>query len=273
MDMENNKFDEIIDNSEETSVDSEKYQIHIENFDGPLDLLWALIKKSKIDIVDVSLSKITEQYLQYLRMMDELNVNLASEFINMASELIYYKSRILLPAGEIDDEYFVPPLPPELVQKLLEYKKYQQATSEMMNLYELQSDSYVRKSDISQFIDNEEYTTMSLFDLLNAFVEVLGTQKKVEEREIKFDEILVSDRIDHIIAFLRKQEKITFKELFKTVPSISMVVATFLAVLELTKVQKIKIMQNKAFGTIFIFRSFNPDQEIKPAEFNLTSAG
>ncbi len=273
MEMENNNIEEILGDAEESVKDSEKYVIHIENFNGPLDLLWALIKKSKIDIVNVSLSQITEQYLLYLRKMDELNVAVASEFINMASELIYYKSKILLPAGEIDDEYFVPPLPPELVAKLLEYKKYQQATSQMINLYELQSDSYMRRSDISEFIDNEEYTTMSLFDLLNAFVDVLGTQKKVEEKEIKFDEILVSDRIDHIIALLRKNEQITFRELFKSVPSVSMVVATFLAVLELAKVQRVKILQHKTFGTMHLFRNFDPDKEIKVTEFNLTSAG
>jgi hypothetical protein len=100
----------------------EGYVLHIDNFDGPLDLLWGLIKKAKIDITEVSISQITEQYIAYLRLMEELNIQVASDFILMASELLYYKSRALLPGGEMEDEYFVPPLPPELIQKLLEYK-------------------------------------------------------------------------------------------------------------------------------------------------------
>src|SRR6056297_984409 len=133
-----------VNGNTEQGVTDQKYIIHIENFEGPLDLLWSLIKKAKIDITEISLAEITEQYLQYLKLMEQLNVNIAMDFIVMASELIYYKSRVLLPGAEIDDEYFVPPLPPELVQKLLEYKKYQQASKTLWDMYEIQSDSYFR---------------------------------------------------------------------------------------------------------------------------------
>lgn len=250
-----------------------KYIIHIDQFEGPLDLLWSLIKKAKIDIVDISISEITEQYLKYLSMMKDMNISIASEFINMASELIYYKSKMLLPTSEIEDEYFIPPLPPELVQRLLEYKKYQKASYNLKDMADIQSEAFARETDISKYIENEEYTTMSLFDLLNAFVDVLGSQSKIEEKHIHFDEILVSDRIDFLVNLLRKKERITFKELFPTVPSVSMVVASFLAVLELTKVQKIKIMQKKNYGSIEIFRNFDPDTYKRDEEFELTSAG
>lgn len=265
----------IVDDSVEDAEkkDSNRYIVHIENFEGPLDLLWSLIKKSKIDIVDVSLSDITEQYLNYLKQMKEMSITIASEFINMASQLIFYKSKMLLPTSEIEDEYFIPPLPPELVQKLIEYKKFQKASFSLKDMADLQSDAFTRESDISKFIENEEYVTMSLFDLLNAFVDVLGSQEKVEEREIKFDEILVSDRIDYLVESLRKKESLNFKELFPNIPSISMVVATFLAVLELTKVQKIRVLQKKNFGTIELYRNFDPEKYYRSDEFELTSAG
>jgi len=119
------------------------YIINIDKFSGPLDVLWELIKKSKIDITEVSLSGITEQYIEFLKLMEEMDVKLASDFILLASELIYYKSRVLLPTGEVEDEYFTQPLPPELIQKLLEYKKFQKVTDELKNLYDVQNDVFV----------------------------------------------------------------------------------------------------------------------------------
>lgn len=246
------------DQTPQENTSDEKYIIHIENFDGPLDLLWNLIKRSKIDIVEVSISKITEQYISYLRAMEARNVAVASAFISMASELLYYKSKALLPTETLDDEFFIPPLPRELVEKLLEYKRYQKSALEIKSLYDKQSESYVRENDFSKVREKEEFTTMSLFDLLNAFVDVMSQAKTVEKREIVFDEILVSDRIEHIISLLRKKEQITFKQLFHSIPSVSEVVATFLAVLELTKMQSIKVMQHQVYATIHLFRSFDP---------------
>jgi segregation and condensation protein A len=246
-----------------------KYILHIENFEGPLDLLWNLIKKAKIDIIDVSISDITEQYIAYLKLMDRLNISVASEFIAMASELLYYKSKALLPTGEIEDEYFIPPLPPELVQRLLEYKKYQLSSLQLREKFDQQSDCFARESDISQYVDNNEYTTMSLFDLLNAFVDVLGSQKEIEEKEIIFDEILVSDRIDFILDLLKDREKIGFYEIFSEHPSKAEIVSTFLAMLELSKMQRVKIMQHNVFGTIDIFRNFDPGNSGNPDNRNI----
>ncbi|MDA3901243.1 MAG: segregation/condensation protein A [Spirochaetes bacterium] len=244
--------------SDSSEAAQEKYVIHIDNFDGPLDLLWNLIKRSKIDIIDISISKITEQYILYLKQMEEQNVAIASEFIAMASELLYYKSKILLPSGEIEDEFFIPPLPRELVAKLLEYKRHQKSALEIKGLYEKQSESFTRENDFSKVKDDDEYTTMSLFDLLNAFVDVMSVTAPIEEREIVFDEILVSDRIDFIINFLRTKEQISFKQLFHSIPSIPEIVSTFLACLELAKMHSIKVMQHKQFGTIHLFRNFDP---------------
>lgn len=243
-------------------IQNESCILHIDNFDGPLDLLWGLIRKSKIDIVDVSLAEITRQYLEYLRQMEERSVTVAIEFIQMGSELLFYKSKALLPSGDMDDGFYIPPLPKELIEKLLEFKRFQKTAQEMKKRYEVHSETFSRENDFSKLIDNSEYTSMSLFDLLNAFVDVMGKSSKPEEKEIIFDEILVSDRIDLIIKMLRQKEQITFRHLFHSIPSISEVVATFLAVLELAKMHKVKVMQHQVFGTIHLFRTFDIDETV-----------
>ena len=162
----------------------DRYIIHIENFEGPLDLLWDLIKKAKIDITEVSLSKITEQYIAYLKLMESINVKIATEFIWMASELLHYKSKALLPSGDIDDEYFVPPLPPELIEKLLEYKKFQKASGQMRDLYDQRSDIFTRQNNLEEMVGTDEYIEVSLFDLLKAFADVMESQSVIEQEEI-----------------------------------------------------------------------------------------
>ena len=244
--------------------------LHISNFEGPLDLLWSLIRKAKIDIMEVSISQITEQYILYLKMMEKMNVSVATDFIIMASELTYYKSKSLLPTGEMDDEFFIPPLPPELVQKLLEYKKFQKAGSSLREMYDLNQDSYSRSSDISEFIDSKEWHTMSLYDLLNAFAGISGRTEKKEERTIKFDEVLVSDKIKLIIDMLQNAERIDFFSLFAEESTRGEIIATFLAILELTKIHKIKIMQSNNYEDIAVFRTFEPGS-YNPDEFTVTS--
>ena len=240
---------------------AERCILHIENFEGPLDLLWNLVKRSKIDIVEVSISEITEQYINYLKLMEKMNFSVATEFINMASELLYYKSKALLPSGEIEDEFFVPPLPPELIAKLLEYKKYQLSSLTLKSLYDQQSDCYMRDVPVVKHEGEEEFVTMSLFDLLNAFVDIMSTNKEPEEKEIILDEILVSDRINFLVGLLRKKEKILFHEVFSRAPSRAEIIATFLAILELAKLHRIKILQERNYGEIHISRAFSLDED------------
>jgi segregation and condensation protein A len=232
---------------------SEKYIIHIDNFEGPLDLLWDLIKRSKIDIMEISLSHITEQYLAYLRLMEKLNIHIASEFILMASELLYYKSKAILPAADLEDEYFMPPLPPDLVEKLLEYKRFQIMSRKLVEGYDLQSNCFSRNGDSP--IGDDVYLDLSLFDLLNAFVDVYDAARDVEEEEIVFDEILVSDRIDFINVLLRDQEYIFFHDIFTSQANRSEIVVSFLAILEMAKSGFIRLLQHTVFGDIRIQRA------------------
>ncbi|MEJ5363050.1 MAG: segregation/condensation protein A [Spirochaetota bacterium] len=227
--------------------------LHIENFDGPLDLLWELIKKSKIEITQVSIADITEQYLEYLKLMESINIPVAMEFIVMASELLYYKSKALLPGADIGDEFFVPPLPPELIQKLLEYKKYQIASKNLLKLHEMQSDVFTRKiSPVS--VDEEVYIEVNLFDLLNAFVDVLEADREIQQQRIVFDEILVSDRIMLLVSMLQNKDKIEFHEMFTQNPGRMEVVVTLLALLEMIRIGAITVLQHAQFGNIYIFK-------------------
>ncbi|HOM87145.1 MAG TPA: segregation/condensation protein A [Spirochaetota bacterium] len=227
--------------------------LHINNFEGPLDLLWELIKKSKIEITQVSIAEITDQYCNYLSLMEKINIPIAMDFIVMASELIYYKSKALLPGSDIGDEFFVPPLPPELIQKLLEFKKYQIASKNLISLHAMQSDVFARQPNP---VNNDEvvYLEVNLFDLLNAFVDVLESEKEVESQSIVFDEILVSDRIILLISMLQDTEQIEFNELFPQKPARMEVVVTLLAVLEMIRIGAIAVLQNAQFGNMYIFK-------------------
>jgi len=233
-----------------------RYIVNIDKFTGPLDVLWELIRKSKIDITEVSLAKITEQYLEFLKLMERLDVKLASDFILLASELIYYKSRALLPGGEVEDEYYTQPLPPELIQKLLEYKKFQKVTDELKAMFERQDNVFVRNNVLTELGDEEYYFEVSLYDLLKAFSNVLNSVTAVETAEIVFDEILVSDRIEYIAELLKEKDVILFEEIFSANPTKAEIIASFLAVLEMTKTFMIKVQQHRVFGDIRIIRNF-----------------
>lgn len=236
------------------------YIINIEKFNGPLDVLWELIKKSKIDITEISLSEITEQYISFIKMVEDMDVRIASDFILMASELIYYKSRVLLPSGEVEDEYFTQPLPPELIQKLLEYKKYQKVSETLKNMYDVQNNAFIRKNSEEGIGEEEYYLEVSLYELLKAFSNVLNSNITVDTKEIIFDEILVSDRIEFITEMLKEREFILFQELFSDKTSRAEIISTFLAVLEMSKTTIIRVQQHRIFGDIRILRNFSLDR-------------
>jgi segregation and condensation protein A len=241
----------------EGSEKDNSYIVNIEKYSGPLDVLWELIKKSKIDITEISISQITEQYIAFIKVMEDMDVKVASDFILMASELIYYKSRALLPTGEVEDEYFTQPLPPELIQKLLEYKKYQKMSDEFKEMYELQNNVYIRDNVTEDLGEEELYLEVSLYELLKAFSNVLNSTVTVDTREIVFDEILVSDRIEFIAELLKENESILFIEIFSEKPAKAEIIASFLAVLEMSKTAMIKVQQHRVFGDIRILRNFS----------------
>lgn len=230
------------------------YVTKINEFEGPLDLLLHLIKKSNIDIYDISLSDITDQYLEYIHQMEELNLDIASEYLVMASELLEYKSRSLLPKKIEDDKEEEDPKE-ELIKRLVDYKKYKEITSEFKKLEDIRSEIYTKTpSNINEYdekvINNSE---LSVNDLISAFKKFIDRKEyeKPLNTKITTKELSVSDRIIKIKEILKTKNEVNFIDLFDKLTK-EYVVVTFLSILEMSKNKEIEIKQDNNFGNIII---------------------
>ena len=242
-----------------------KYKVKLEIFEGPLDLLLYLIKKEEIDIYDIPIAKITDQYLVYLEMMKFLDLNIAGEFIVMAATLMQIKSKMLLPPEEVPQETEAEEDPrSELVKRLLEYKKFKEAADELTEKETIASRLYTRKSEEKEVLEVEDspFFEASIFDLLTAFSKVLKEVPKETFYKLVRDEFTVGEKIHDIFHMLVDKPKIYFSKLFKKAKSKLEIIITFLAILELIRLKEILIVQEKPFGEIEIIK--NPDS-IKPA--------
>jgi segregation and condensation protein A len=232
------------------------YKVKLEVFEGPLDLLLYLIKRDEIDIYDVSLERITSQYLEYLQAFKELNIELAGEFIVMAANLIYLKSRSLLPrdqqppeedAGEDDPRW-------ELIRQLIEYKKFKEAAVEL-NLRALEQERvFVRDTVATPAIQEPlRLGEVGIFQLIGAFQTVM---KRLEARrdtqEIFSERFTVSEKIDSILQRIATGNRLCFSDLFVASASRVEVVVTFLALLELIRLKQVRAVQKNAFEEIEI---------------------
>lgn len=230
------------------------YVTKINEFEGPLDLLLHLIKKSNIDIYDISLSDITDQYLGYIHQMEELNLDIASEYLVMATELLEYKSRSLLPKKIEDDKEEEDPKE-ELIKRLVDYKKYKEITSEFKKLEDIRSEIYTKTpSNINEYdekvINNSE---LSVNDLISAFKKFIDRKEyeKPLNTKITTKELSVSDRIIKIKEILKTKNEVNFIDLFDKLTK-DYVVVTFLSILEMSKNKEIEIKQDNNFGNIII---------------------
>ena len=234
------------------------YKVRLDIFEGPLDLLLYLIKKDEIDVYDVSIERITSQYLAYIETFKALNIELASEFIVMAANLMYLKSRELLPKdlqppdaeAEEDDPRW------ELIRQLVEYKKFKDAAQFLG----------VRDSEGAEFFATvpeapdltapaEGMAQVGIFDLIRAFQKVLKRFEDVHTlREIVDDRWTVSDKIDHLLATIPVGARLPFLGLFNDATSRSEVIVTFLAMLELMKLHFLEVEQSGVLGEIFVVR-------------------
>lgn len=234
-----------------------EYKIAINNFDGPLDLLLHLIKQSNIDIFEISIEEITKQYLEYIKAMEELNLNIASEYLSMAAELIEMKSSILLPNNKTEEDDFEEDPRQKLINRLLEYKQYKEVSSVFKNLEELRKEIHTKDpSDLSIYRDNEEVKLMddlTLDDLMDAFQKFLE-RKKLEAplaTKITTKEYSVSERSYDIKRILKEKKKVSFDELFEEYNK-SYVIVTFLSILDLARKHELIIKQDNNFNKIFI---------------------
>ena len=231
------------------------YEVKINEFEGPLDLLLHLIKKSNIDIYDISLEEITNQYLDYINSMKKLNLDIASEYLIMASELLEYKSKSLLPKKETQvDEYEEDPKE-ELIKKLVDYKKYKEITSTFKELENIRSDIYTKSpSNISEYGEKEvNNDNVTIDDLINAFKKFMNRKEfeKPIHTKITTKELSVSERIVGIRNILKSRKSIDFVDLFDNYTK-SYVVVTFLSILEMSKNEEIVIIQDNNFSNIMI---------------------
>ena len=236
------------------------YKVKLEVFEGPLDLLLYLIKKEEVDIYDIPIERITNQYMEYLSLMQLLNLEVAGEFLVMAVTLMYIKSRMLLPADQqVTDTEAEEGEDPrwELIRQLVEYKKFKDAALQLGQREEQQSNIFSRRGpDMGIEVDKDvPLAELSIFDLINAFNDVLKKASAREDfREIIEERFTVSDKIEEILYTLRDRSEMIFSELFASAGSRAEVVVTFLALLELIRLKRLKVLQAEAFGEIRVLK-------------------
>ena len=234
-----------------------EYKVLINDFEGPMDLLLHLIKKSDIDIFDIKIDVITNQYMDYLHAMQEMDLNIASEYLVMAAELIEMKSGMLLPKPKLDEDEFEEDPREKLIQRLLAYKQYKEVTSDFRLLEEDRKQYYTKEvSDLREYANDDKEIhigDVSLDDLMLAiqkFLERKALDKPLNTKVTK-KEYSVTTRSQEIRNVLKKKKKISFEELFD-VYSKEYVVVTFLSILDLARKHELKIVQNDNFDKIMI---------------------
>lgn len=259
--------DNQLDGAEQTEL---PYQVRIENFEGPLDLLLHLIRKNEINIYDIPIALIAQQYLSYIEAMKDLNLTVAGEFLVMAATLLQIKSKMLLPVDETaEDEEDGPDPREELVRRLLEYKTFKEAARQLDTQERMWRDIYSRTPGLREEAaesDEAMLDNIGLFDLVDALQGILNRNPGKKLLEIIPDNLTVRDRMNVILEALEGQESIGFEALFESASHRLVIIVTFLALLELIRLRTIRVYQAESFGPILLSRAFSlvPD----PAELD-----
>ena len=232
----------------------EHYKVQIDDiFEGPMDLLVHLIKKHEVDIYDIPIALITEQYLGYLDWMKAMNIDVAGEFLVMASTLTQIKSRMLLPAHEDENEDEDPRL--EIIRPLEEYLRIKSAAEKLAQRDLLGEDTFVRNPGLEDYLLNREEAVIDvgLFELIDAFQKILENITSIGRLEINANTITVRDRIVQIVDIFETKGSVTFIELFSKNADKGEVVVTFLAILEMVRLSLIRVAQHTQTGIIRLF--------------------
>ena len=230
------------------------YRVKIDEiFEGPMDLLVYLIKKHEIDIYDIPIALITQKYLKYLNWIKILNIDHAGDFMLMASTLAQIKSKMLLPVNEDDNEENDPRL--EIVRPLEEYLKIKSAAQMLIKRDLLGENTFIRQPlpEETPVKDNPEMIRVGLFELIDAFQNILEKMSSSNMVDITADTVSVKDRITQIVDIFENRESITFDELFPDATTRSEIVVTFLAILEMVRLNLLKIVQHSQTGIIRLF--------------------
>jgi len=229
-------------------------KIRLDIFEGPLDLLLYLIKKEHLEVYDIPITQVVDQYIQFLELMKLLDINIASEYLVMAANLINIKSKMLLPQPEEPQEQEEDPRE-ELVRRLLEYEKFKEA-ADFLRKKEIDRNKYFMRP-AAETPTGEVYIEASIFDLISAFKTALKEIPKDIFFEVVKDEFTVEDKIHDLLHLLLTKEKVALSDLFSGAKNKLEIVVTFLAILELIKLKEIAAVQEELFGAILITRREN----------------
>ncbi|MBN3039590.1 MAG: segregation/condensation protein A [Candidatus Omnitrophica bacterium] len=235
-------------------------KIRLDIFEGPLDLLLYLIKKDHLNISDISITQVVDQYLQFLELMKLLDINIASEYLVIAAHLISIKSKMLLPKEEEPQEPEEDPRE-ELVRRLLEYEKFKEA-ADFLRQKEVERNKYFMRP-AAEPQGGETYIEASIFDLISAFKSALREVPKDIFFEVVKDEFTVEQKIHDLLHLLLVRDKISLDELFSSAKNKLEIVVTFLAILELIKLRELAAVQEELFGPISITRRENIYSSLK----------
>jgi segregation and condensation protein A len=240
--------------AEPEEFDDDRYRVRLQDvFEGPMDLLVHLIKKAEVDIYDIPISQITAQYLEYLEWMQQMNIDFAGDFVLMASTLTHIKSRMLLPAQLGEEEEEDPRL--EITRPLLEYLRIKSAAEQLAERNLLGETTFTRRpdSDILEGVEADQVIRIGLFELIDAFQNILDKVTPGHRVDLSRDRVSVQERISQLTEMLETKTSMTFDELFADGRERSDIIVTFLAILEMAKLGLIRIAQHVPTGIIRVF--------------------
>jgi segregation and condensation protein A len=248
----------------ESTLPDDVPRILLPLFEGPLDLLLYLIRREKIDIHDIPIAPITRQYMEYLDLMTELNLDVAGDFMVMAATLIHIKSKMLVPvdpteaAGEEETE----DPRAELVRRLLEFQRYKEAAGILHQQAQIRAATWTRPDTVLPTFDDagEEMLEAGLFDLVAAFKELLERRQTLLAHEVETQGQSVESRMEELLALIKEGESLEFMELFRSLLTKGAMIVTFLALLELIRLKRVKVYQRGMFGAIRVFRPVGPPE-------------
>ena len=241
--------------SDQLQLVQEAYPVSLDVFEGPLDLLLYLIKREEVDIHDIPIGRITDHYLEYLKLMKVLDLNIAGDFIVMSATLMLIKSRMLLPVDERSDGEEEEEDPRwDLVRQLVEYKKFKDAADHLEHLEEHMENVFSRQSGFVELgaAPDVDLKDASIFDLITALNDALGRVEEESLQEIFAEQFTVSEKVNYITETLKVAKRLSVSDLFGGMVSRQEIVCTFLAVLELMKLNRIAAVQDGVFGQIVV---------------------
>jgi len=252
----------------ESTLPEDAPVIHLPVFDGPLDLLLYLIRRERIDIHDMPIAPIAREYMAYIDLMQELNLDVAGEFLVMAATLIHIKSKLLVPIEPTEaesDEEVVDPRE-ELVRRLLEFQRYKDAAGILHQQAQIRAAQWTRPETVLPSFDDagEEMLEAGLYDLIAAFKELLDRRKALIAHEVEDEGPPLEERMDQLLALIKEGESLEFLELFAALESKAEMIVTFLALLELVRLRRVRVYQRGVFGPVRVFRPVGPPPDAAP---------